>query len=213
MQKDFPVCASFLQMKKAELSKRKSLRGKEWYQLIEPRVASVFSKHPKLFIAELSLRPNVCYTDVQQTGIAGSTGGGSWLVIEDNSYELFSLMAYLNSCVAEWFLRQVAAVRRGGWLLFEQQVLEDLPIPKFLMDSKSFARSELSRLAKTASEKMRESIGIHSSETRKQLVALEDQIDSIIIETLKLDADEGEYIRQRVLSRRGVKEDKNRNLF
>ena len=65
MQKEFPVCASYLQARKAQLLSRKSLRGKEWYQLIEPRVASVFSKHPKLFIAELSLRPNICFTDVQ----------------------------------------------------------------------------------------------------------------------------------------------------
>ena len=213
VQKEFPVCASYLQARKSELSSRKSLRGKEWYQLIEPRVASVFAKHPKLFIAELSLRPNICYTDVQRTAIAGSAGGGSWIVVQDTSYDLFSLMAFLNSSVAEWFLRQVASVRRGGWLLFEQQALENLPLPKFLTDSKSFARSELSRLAMSANAKIRESLGVHSSETRKQLETLEGQVDSLIIEAIGLDSDEGAYIRRRVLSLRGMKDDKSGNLF
>lgn len=213
MRKNFPVCASYLQAKKSELSKRKSLHGEEWYELIRPRTDSVFTDYPKLFIAELSLRPMVCCVEDSHTAVAGSTGGGSWFVVEGNSFEVSSLMAFMNSCIAEWFLRQVASLRRGGWLLFEQQVLENLPIPNFLTDPKSFARSELSRLASMAGMKMREAIGVQSSETRRQLNALEDQIDSLIIEALGLNAEEGAYIRRRVLSLRGAKEDKGIKLF
>jgi type I restriction-modification system DNA methylase subunit len=213
LQKDFPVCATYLQTKKTRLSTRKSLKGEEWYALIRPRTETVFLDCPKLFIPELSLRPNVCFADTQRIAIAGSTGGGSWIVVKDTSYEIYSLMAFLNSCVSEWFLRQVASIRRGGWLLFEQQVLENLPIPKFLTDPQSFARSELTRLATTASAKVRESFGNQSSEVRKQIAAIEDQIDSLIIEALGLNAEEGAYIRRRVLSLRGAKEDKNGDLF
>jgi hypothetical protein len=202
-----------LQTKKAELSRRKSLRGKEWYQLIEPRMAAVFADLPKLFIAELSMRPNICLTDTPRTAIAGSTGGGSWFVVKGKTYEIYSLMAFFNSCVSEWFLRQVSSVRRGGWLLFEQQALENLPVPQFLADPKSFARSELSRLATTASAKAHESFGNQSSEVRKQIAAIEDQIDALLIEALGLNAEEGTYIRRRVLSLRGVKEDKNGDLL
>jgi type I restriction-modification system DNA methylase subunit len=209
LQNDFPVCASYLHTKKVELSRRKSLRGKEWYQLIEPRMAAVFADLPKLFIAELSMRPNICFTDTPRTAIAGSTGGGSWIVVKDKTYEIYSLMAFFNSCVSEWFLRQVASVRRGGWLLFEQQALENLPVPRFLADPKSFARSELSRLATTASAKALESFGNQSSEVRKQIAAIENQIDALLIEALGLNAEEGTYIRRRVLSLRGAKEDKN----
>lgn len=68
-------------------------------------------------------------------------------------------------------------------------------------------------LASTASAKVRESFGNQSSEVRKQIAAIEDQIDSLIIEALGLNAEEGAYIRRRVLSLRGAKEDKNGDLF
>jgi type I restriction-modification system DNA methylase subunit len=213
MLKNFPVCAAYLHSQKAGLSKRKSLHGEEWYELIRPRTDSVFASQPKLYIAELSLRPMICSVDDPRSAVAGSTGGGSWIVVEGNIFEPSSLMAFLNSCVAEWFLRQVASLRRGGWLLFEQQVLDNLPIPNFLTEPESFARSELSRLSSIAGKKMREAIGVQSSETRKQLNALEDQIDSLIIEALGLNAEEGTYIRRRVLSLRGAKDDKGIGLF
>jgi hypothetical protein len=146
--------------------------------------------------------------DMEHAAIAGSTGGGSVILLKDKTYDADSLMAFLNSSVAEWSMRQVAPVRRGGWMLLEQSVLKTVPIPNFLTQKKSFARSELSRLASIARARMRESTGYQSQESRQQLSAVEDQIDSLIIGALGLDARDGTYIRRRVLALRGSKGDK-----
>jgi hypothetical protein len=110
----------------------------------------------------------------------------------------------MNSVVAEWYLRQVSSLRRGGWLLVEQQTVENLPVPKFLKDESSFARSELDRIAKLLQKKVKDSSGFQDTDLRKDIASLEQQIDSLVIGALELSADEAVYIRKRVIGLRGA---------
>jgi type I restriction-modification system DNA methylase subunit len=210
--KEFPKCAAYLEAHRPLLTSRKSLKNENWYELIRPRAATVFATDQRLFIGELSLRPTVTESEGINTAIAGSTGGGSWIVLKNVQYDKRSLMAYLNSSVVEWSLRQVASVRRGGWLVIEQRVLETILLPRFLAQPQSFARSELIRLAERATELARASAGFQSSEVRQQIASVEDQINSLIIEALGLSAAQADYVRKRVLALRGARSDRENIL-
>jgi type I restriction-modification system DNA methylase subunit len=202
IQKMYPKCATYLESRRAMLSGRRSQVNEKWYELIRPRVQSVLTKSPKLFLAELTVRPRTTICQEENAAIAGGTGGGSVVLLTGNIYEFYSLVAFLNSSLVEWLARQAASVRRGGWILIEQSMLRDLPVPAFLADQTSFARSELTRLAKEASNIIRQSSDLQSAVGRQQLVAIEDQIDSLLIGAAGLNAKQGTYIRERVSAMR-----------
>lgn len=198
IEKLYPRCASYLESHRGVLSRRRSLVNEKWYELIRPRVQSVFNSSPKLLIAELTVRARAAICDGVNVAIAGGTGGGSVILITDSRYELHSLLGFFNSSFVDWYVRQAASVRRGGWILIEQITLRDLPIPGFLAQADSFARSELARLAQNASEIVRQNADLRSSRARQQLAAIEEQIDSLVIEAAGLNAQQGAYIQDRV---------------
>jgi hypothetical protein len=202
IERDFSGCAAYLNANKGRLAERKSLRGKPWYALIEPRLATLESSASRLFIAEMSLRPLFSKSSEPGAGILGGAGGGSWLLLKSAKYQIDSLMAYLNSIVAEWFLRQVSSLRRGGWMLVEQRNLNNLPIPKFLSESGSFACSELNRLSLKLSGHMQAAVGLVSPQVRREIQLIEDQIDSIVMEAIGLSSIQADYIRNRVMASR-----------
>jgi hypothetical protein len=203
IQTKYPKCAAYLATRRKELERRRSRIGEKWYELIRPRVQSVLTSSPKLFVAELTLRPRVSINPDKDAAIAGGTGGGSVIIINSGKYEYYSLLAFLNSSIAEWIARQTASVRRGGWMLVEQASLRSLPIPRFLSDANSFARSELGRLAESASAITAQAADLKSVAARQKLAAIEDQIDSLVIEAAGLTAQHGAYIRRRISALRG----------
>lgn len=207
LKKEFPNCARYLEDNRVELSRRKSLRGKAWYELIEPRVASILSKSPKLFIAELGMVPQVCVEEGEHSAIVGSAGGGSWIIVNNEQYDVVSLAAYLNSSISEWCIKQIASPRRGGWFLFEGQVIGGLPVPNFLRDASSFARAELARLSGEAQRVSKAAESFQSLESRQHISRIENQIDSLIFESLELTASEAAYVRGRILNLRGISSD------
>lgn len=202
IEKKYTKCAKYLEARRAILEGRRSRVNEKWYELIRPRVQSVLTKSPKLFVAELTVRPRVTICDEENAAIAGGTGGGSVVLLPGKTYEQYSLAAFLNSSLVEWLARQAASVRRGGWILIEQSTLRDLPIPTFLADQTSFARSELTRLAREASAIIRQSSDLQSAVARQQLVSIEDQIDSLLMEAAGLTAQQGAYVRERVSAMR-----------
>jgi type I restriction-modification system DNA methylase subunit len=215
VQRMYPKCAAYLELHRQFLSQRRSLANQKWYELIRPRVQSVLTNLSKFFIAELTVRPRTTICEQIHAAIAGGTGGGSVVLVSNRKYELYSLVAFFNSSLVEWFARQAASVRRGGWILIEQSTLRHLPIPAFLSDQTSFARSELARLAETASSITNQNSDLQSTAARQQLVAIENQIDSLLIEAAGLNAQQGAYIRERVsaMRTRSTKRGKELPLF
>jgi hypothetical protein len=202
LEKKFPRACSYLLRNKPVLDKRRSLRGKQWYELIEPRLHTIASEQKTLYIAELSLRPIVTKALSSEAAIVGSTGGGSWIVLPPSTYEQFSMMAYLNSAVAEWYFRQVSSMRRGGWLVVEQHLIQGLPLPLFLRDSQSFARHQIGQLAEQLFNQMGKASGVPDTALRKEIESIEEQVDALVIEALGLSAPQGEYVRARAIGLR-----------
>jgi hypothetical protein len=194
----FPEAGKYLSAHKQRLSSRKSLRGKKWYELIEPRVDSIISGDDKLFVAELSLRPVFAVSDLDATAILGGTGGGSVLLINNKQYESAVLLAYLNSVVAEWFFRQVSPIYRGNYVALEQKNMHLLPLPRFLKDPDVFAFSELDRIVSGLLLKLGDRPGPIDPRIRGVIQQTEEQIDSLIMEALNLTTSQANYIRDKV---------------
>ncbi len=191
----FPCCAEYLESKKNDLQGRRSLRGKSWYALIEPRLDSVMESLPRLVVAENSLLPTICRTDPPDSAIVGS----AWLFPKDDAYDLDVLLAYLSSSVVEWYLRQVSSLLQGGYLLIRQTHLESIPLPEFLADKSSFVHGQLKTLcAQMGALCARD-------ERSMALQSCEAQMNSLIMQSLGLTMDQAEILQRSIsVSRRTV---------
>ena len=197
--KRFPKAAAYLELNRSSLEKRRSLRGKPWYSLVEPRTATIKSNQPRLLASEVSLRPLVCSPTPDNAVVVGSV----WLLLNKKEFDSDSLMAYLNSSVAEWYLRLDTKQLPGGYLLLRQSNLSTLPVPRFLKDEDSFARSELRRLTQSIRATLSDSARSESEHLRLQVEKMEREIDRLIIQELRLTASHVEQIRLKVaISRR-----------
>jgi methylase of polypeptide subunit release factors len=191
LKRDYPGVANYLEKNREALARRKSLRGrKAWYELIEPRLATVTSDEPHLLAAEIGLRPIICKTDAPNTAIVGN----AWLTLLDDLYDLDVLMAYLNSSVSEWHLRQLSPLLQGGYILLRQTNLSKLPVPRFLKDNEAFSHGELKRLSIKLGEKAVQASS--SPHILGEIKKTEEQIDSIIMEALGLKMSQAEQIRK-----------------
>ena len=190
----WPALASYLQANRKTLERRRSLRGGVWYSLVEPRFAAVGTDRPRCLISELALWPTASIPDPTSSAILGGAGGGSWLVFPDDTYDVYSVVAYLNSVFVFWLLQDLAPVRQGGWLVLEQSTLGVLLIPEFLSDSDSFARQEMSRICK-------EIIGLVQSGSdplaSPSVREKEARINSIVLQALGLSENEARHVLTR----------------
>ena len=167
-------------------------------RLVRPRPDSVFARGPQLFTAELSLRPIVCMSTQSPCAILGSTGGGSCFLPSDLNYSPTALMAFLNSPIAEWFLRLHAPLRTGGYLLLEQGNLSRVPIPDFLADPRSFAQVEVNRLSQRILSILTAGTGKTSPENRREVEEYENNISVLLFGASNLSAAQADYIRAKV---------------
>jgi len=205
LQKNWPGVAAYLEANRGELSKRKSLRGKHWYELIEPRLATINSDEPKLVAGEIGIRPIICRTDPVNAAIVGN----AWLMLKNQAYDLEVTLAYLNSAITEWHLRQVSPLLQGGYILLRQTNLSKLPLPRFLKERNTFIHQELKRLSHQLTKMLVETKPRNPTlqiEVRKT----EDQIDSLIMEALNFEAVHAEQLRKlNSLTRRSLSRAKN----
>lgn len=189
---DFPGVAEYLQSNHSRLAKRKSLRGKEWYSLIEPRLATVFGTGKELVTAEIGLRPKISVAMPDDSAVVGN----AWLTLSDEEYDRELLMAYLNSSVSEWYLRQIAPLLQGGYLLIRQTNFSKLPIPRFLKESDQFAALEIKQMSRELAVRMMESKQQSSPSLVQELAAKEEKIDSLLMEALGFNFSEAEQLRK-----------------
>lgn len=201
LQKNYQGAAEYLEAHKSKLSQRRSLTGKLWYELIRDRLQTITSDEPRLIAAEIGLRPTICKPVPPDAAVIGN----AWLILKDDSYDLDVLMAYLNSSVAEWYLRQVSPLLHGGYILLRQNNISRLPVPRFLKDKEAFIHGELKRLSQQLYElaaKMKSQIHPH---LRMEIRKTEDQIDSLIMDALGLRIFHAEQLRKTVsLTRRAA---------
>ena len=200
--RNFPNIANYLTSHRTALENRKSIASAPWYSLVRARTETFLARPTKLFISELSLRPLVCMSDANNVAIMGSTGGGSWLISRQDDDDTLALLAYLNSIVSEWYLRQICSLRQGGYILIEQSQLERIPIPSFLLDKNSFARSEIIRLTNGILDKVKNSSQSAESQWRRDVFRAEEQINTLILEAIGLNVGQASYMRDKILTSR-----------
>lgn len=197
-KKRYPNAAHYLEKRRAELKKRKSISNKLWYEIARARTEAVFDPRQHFFMPELSFRPLASVATVEKTTILGSTGGGSWVFLKDDSISVNCLLAYLNSAVTEWLLRQECPVRAGGYMLLEHRHLEELMLPNFLFDENSYGNSELERLGKLLVQASARG-GSHS---RGEIEVMEQAVNGIILSSIGLTTTQASYIQERLTSSR-----------
>jgi hypothetical protein len=206
LKKHWPGVAAYLEANREDLSKRKSLRRKHWYELIEPRLATINSDEPKLVAGEIGIRPIICKTDPPNAAIVGN----AWLMLKNQSYDLEATLAYLNSAVTEWHLRQVSPLLQGGYILLRQTNLSKLPLPRFLKDSSTFIHQELKRLSSQLTKMLVESQTPNHPTLQVEVRKTEDQIDSLIMEALNFGPVHAQQLRKlNSLTRRSLSRAKN----
>lgn len=192
IERKYRGTAAYLKANEDKLTKRKSRRHEVWYELIEPRMATIGSDAPRLVAAEIGLRPIICNVAPSDSAIVGN----AWLTLKDTAYDLDVLMAYLNSAVVEWYLRQVSPLLQGGYILLRQKNISRLPLPRFLKDSDAFIHGELKRLSKRLSEKVMAAGNPNHPQIRPEIRKTEEQIDSLIMEALDFKISHGEQVRK-----------------
>jgi len=202
IETEYPRTAAYLESHKVELSGRRSLRGKKWYSLIEPRFQTISSDMPTLAAAEISLRPVISRPVPQDAALVGN----AWLTLRNRNYDLDVVMTYLNSSIAEWYLRQVSPLLQGGYILLRQTNLSKLHLPRFLKASDTFARDELKRLAVELVKASTESDWRANPSIRNEIESAEEQIDVLIMEALRLKSSHAEQIRRSITLTRQLKQ-------
>ncbi|MFL6335348.1 MAG: class I SAM-dependent DNA methyltransferase [Pyrinomonadaceae bacterium] len=206
IERKYRGIAAYLESHQDALSKRKSRRGEYWYELIEPRLATIASESPQIVAAEIGLRPVICKVAPSGSAIVGN----AWLMLKNESYELDVLMAYLNSAVAEWYLRQVSPLLHGGYILLRQSNISRLPLPRFLKDKDSFIYGELKRLSTDLSGMVLNATNLNHPQLRVEVKKTEEQIDSLIMEAMGFKASHGEELRKfNSITRRAASRAKN----
>jgi methylase of polypeptide subunit release factors len=201
LQKKYPATAAYLESNRTKLSQRRSLVGKRWYELIRDRLQTVTDEAPRLVAAEIGLRPIICRPHPHDAAIIGN----AWLILNNEAYDLDVLMAYLNSSVAEWYLRHVSPLLQGGYILLRQTNISKLPLPRFLKDSDAFIHGELKALSKSLAEKTLKSGTPNHASIKIEIKRTEDHIDSLIMDALDLKVFHAEQLRKTVsVSRRAA---------
>lgn len=201
LEKRYPATAAYLEANRAKLSKRRSLGGKLWYELIRDRLQTVNDSAPRLVAAEIGLRPIICHPQPAGAAIIGN----AWLSLQNEAYDLDVLLAYLNSSVAEWYLRNVSPLLQGGYILIRQSNISRIPLPTFLKDKDAFIHAELKSLSQSLVEKALKGKGSNLGSTQVEIRKTEDQIDALIMEALNLKVAHADQLRKGVaVSRRAA---------
>jgi len=71
------------------------------------------------------------------------------------------LLGVLNSCVADWYVHQVAVTRSGGYMEYKPVFVEQIPIPITL---EADARERIAALAQTAQRQRQKGLPSTSEE-------------------------------------------------
>ncbi|KKL67247.1 hypothetical protein LCGC14_2136900, partial [marine sediment metagenome] len=119
----YPKIHNYLQSRKQDLSGRDYFdeTGKEWYELWRPREAHLFTSH-QIICPYVSNHNNFCIAP--RNYIFNTTVYG----IVSHDYDVYYLLAVLNSKLLEFLLKLISVKQRGGYFRYATDFLKNLPI-------------------------------------------------------------------------------------
>lgn len=153
----FPKAWKYLRKHENELRRREDDRFKEsrseshlWYGATYPRGLDYYFR-PKLVLQLLSRRNSFTF-DKQGEFVfqAGGKGGGVYgFAPGERVSDLGALLAFLNSKVADFLIKQTSSVYGGRFYSYADQFLRDLPVAVGLLEKNNNTAKHLSRIAES----------------------------------------------------------------
>jgi hypothetical protein len=151
----FPKAWKYLCKHEQALRKREDERFKEtaaeghaWYAASYPRGLDYYFR-PKLVVQLLSRRNSFASDpDGKFVFQAGGKGGGVYGVAAGEKVgDLAVLLAFLNSRVADYLIKQTSSVYGGRFYSYADQFLRDLPVANEIIEAKSKSSGRLAEIA------------------------------------------------------------------
>jgi len=156
----FPKAWKYLCKHEEELRKREDDRFKEtktesdvWYGATYPRGLDYYFC-PKLVLQLLSRRNSFAFDrEGRFVFQAGGKGGGVYgFAPGDDVKDLGALLAFLNSKIADFLMKEVSSVYGGRFYSYADQFLRDLPVAEGILDTRRGGTRRLSRIAESLTE-------------------------------------------------------------
>ena len=140
---EFPKTRDYLELHRADLSKRYVALKGDWYRTIDKPNRSIFGK-PMLLFPDLATSSDPVYSD----GTKYPCHNCYWLT--SDRWDLNVLGGLLMSEVAETFIEALCVKMRGGTMRFQAQYLRLIHVPEYdsiddeikFMLSKSFSKKD-----------------------------------------------------------------------
>ena len=178
LRQQFPRTYEYLSSYQCLLMGRRSTAasGLGWFELVRRRDQRWLTSS-KLLIRDLAMEPAFA---LDYDGTAFIVGGTA--VVPEDPSVLLPLLGYLNSGLADWYLRHITPTFRSGFQKFEPQHLQALPVPSQVSGQTSLSQ-ELGELAWQAVEANR-------LRDLERQAALEDEIDLLLARGIGLDVSE-----------------------
>lgn len=153
----FPRAWKYLCKHEEELRRREDDRFKEtktesdvWYCATYPRGLDYYF-HPKLVLQLLSRRNSFAFDrEGRFVFQAGGKGGGVYgFAPGDDVKDLGALLAFLNSKITDFLMKEVSSVYGGRFYSYADQFLRDLPVADGILDTKQGAARRLSQISES----------------------------------------------------------------
>jgi TaqI-like C-terminal specificity domain len=153
----FPKAWKYLRKHEDELRKREDGRYEEnkpdahaWYGAARPQNLNYFFR-PKLVLQLLSRRNSFAFDKEGKFVFqAGGKGGGVYgFAPGERVSDLGALLAFLNSKIADFLVKEVSSVYGGRFYSYADQFVRDLPVAAGLLEMNNNTARRLSRIAES----------------------------------------------------------------
>jgi len=130
LREEYPRIHNYLLENRNILSSRSSIKTSklQWYDLVRKRDES-WLESPKLLVRDLAIRTAFAPDQYGKYRIVGGTA-----IVPADDVQIMPLLAYLNSSIADWYLKASTPDFGSGFQKFEPQHLSKLPIPVSIFD-------------------------------------------------------------------------------
>jgi hypothetical protein len=199
MVRRFPVCMSYLEARREELSRRNFVGGPddehEFYEFARSQSLTKFNS-PKIILPALSLESRYAYDD-SNVVVTGGGNGPYYLVRQRDGASATNhfLLAVLNHPLSEAFVRTNTSIFGGGYYSHGKQFIENLPIPTATNAEHQTIETLVTQMLATLASLAVARTPHQATILERQAVDLRIQIETQVTSLFGLSADEMEIVR------------------
>lgn len=199
----YPNTADYLRRNKSLLVKRKDSRKEMggtsgWHSLVRFGRIDIFNK-PKI-VTPGEVKRNKFGLDITGSAYSGARVFG--ITSENDKLDLKILLGILNSKLVEFYLHSVASLKQGGYYSYSSTVIDAIPLPHKVINTKDKDIVSLRNLVDTI---LSDNYKIQSikSDTEKSLLQdkikfLESEIDCLVYNLYDISASEIQMIEKTI---------------